>query len=106
MKNFGKILIVNRGEIAVRIIKTLDKLGIPSVVVYTKNEHDSLAVKMAGEAYLLAGDTINETFLNIQQIIEIAILLLSHQIMKTRFIPTGYKNVAMLSIHLFLQNVN
>ncbi len=72
MKKIGKILIPNRGEITVRIIKTLDRLGIRSVVVYTKDENDSLAVKMAGEAYLLSGDTLRETYLNIQLLIEIA----------------------------------
>jgi 3-methylcrotonyl-CoA carboxylase alpha subunit len=74
MKKFSKILIANRGEIAVRIIKTLDKLGICSIVVYTRDEKDCLAVKMAGEAYLLTGNTIRETYLNIRQIVEIAIM--------------------------------
>jgi 3-methylcrotonyl-CoA carboxylase alpha subunit len=72
MKTFRKILVANRGEIAVRILKTLNHLAIPSVVIYSKEEIKSLAVEMAGEAYLLEGNGLKDTYLNIEQIIKIA----------------------------------
>lgn len=57
---FTKILIANRGEIACRIIKTLKKMGIGSVVVYTTADRDSLHVSMADEAYCI-GDGLAAT---------------------------------------------
>ena len=72
MKVFSKILIANRGEIAVRIIRTLKKMGISSVAVYSINDRNSMHVRLADESYLLNGDTLRETYLNIEKIIEIA----------------------------------
>ena len=51
----GKVLIANRGEIACRIIKTLDKLGIESVAVYHHQDRRAPHVAMAGEAILIEG---------------------------------------------------
>ena len=54
---FSKILIANRGEIAVRIIKTARRMGIATVVVYSEADADSLAVEMADEAVLIGPAT-------------------------------------------------
>ncbi len=72
MKEIHKILIANRGEIAVRIIRTCRKLGKKVTVVYSKDDADSLAVQLADEAYHMSGSTLQETYLNIDQIIQIA----------------------------------
>ena len=69
---FTKVLIANRGEIAVRIIKTLQEIGIKSAVIYSDIDKDSLHVSMADEAYYLDGTSPSETYLNIQKIIETA----------------------------------
>ncbi len=69
---FHKILIANRGEIAVRIISTAKKLGIKTVAIFSKEDTDSLHAQLADEAYLLAGDELAETYLNQNNIIRIA----------------------------------
>ena len=73
MKLFKKILIANRGEIAVRIIKSARKLGIETVAVYSKVDEDSLHVRHAGEAYCIGKQELSETYLNIDKIIDVAI---------------------------------
>lgn len=72
MKIFNKILVANRGEIAVRIIRTLKSLGINSVAVYSEKERGALHTRLADESYLLSGDTLRDTYLNIEKIIEVA----------------------------------
>jgi len=72
MKIFKKIIIANRGEIAVRIMKTAKKLGIKTVAIYTDIEKDALHVKMADEAYCLGAANLTESYLNIDKIINIA----------------------------------
>jgi propionyl-CoA carboxylase alpha chain len=69
---FSKILIANRGEIAVRIIKTCQKMGIASVVVYSEADADSLAVSMAGEAVLIGPPPANQSYLVAEKIIAAA----------------------------------
>lgn len=69
---FHKILIANRGEIAVRIIKTAKKLGIKTVVVYSKEDASSQHVLLADERFLLAGEELTDTYLNQKEIIRIA----------------------------------
>lgn len=69
---FKKILIANRGEIAVRIIRACRELGIQTVAVYSSVDRASLYVKLAHEAYLLGGPQPKESYLNMEKIIEIA----------------------------------
>ncbi|WKN42013.1 acetyl/propionyl/methylcrotonyl-CoA carboxylase subunit alpha [Tunicatimonas pelagia] len=69
---FRKLLIANRGEIAVRIIRSAQELGIPTVAIYSDADRGTLPTTMADEAYELVGDDISSTYLNISQIISIA----------------------------------
>jgi len=67
------ILIANRGEIAVRIIRAAKKNGIRSVAIYAVDDADSMHVSLADEAVLLSGETLAETYLNQEKIIQIAL---------------------------------
>lgn len=69
---FNKILIANRGEIAIRIINTCRKLGIKTVAVYSEADEFAPHVKAADESYLIGGPRVNESYLNIEKIIEVA----------------------------------
>lgn len=69
---FKKVLIANRGEIAVRIIKTLNRMGIGSVAIYSEADRFSPHVKMATEAYCVGPAAPLESYLNIAKIIEVA----------------------------------
>jgi len=69
---FNKVLIANRGAIATRIIRTLKKLKVISVVVYAECDKDSLHVQYADEAYSLGDGNASETYLNIDKLLEIA----------------------------------
>ena len=69
---YRKLLIANRGEIAVRIIHACRDMGISSVALYADDDIGSMHVELADEAWGLAGATASETYLNIPAIIEVA----------------------------------
>jgi propionyl-CoA carboxylase alpha chain len=66
---FDKVLIANRGEIALRVMKTLKKMGIKSVAVYSEADTNSLHVQYADEAYYIGNSPATESYLSIKNII-------------------------------------
>src|SRR3979490_2712966 len=69
---FEKVLIANRGEIAIRIARALDEMGIASVAVYSELDRDAPHVARAGEAYNLGEGPASENYLNVEKILGVA----------------------------------
>ena len=69
---FKKILIANRGEIAVRVIRACHEMGIAAVAVYSDVDRPSLHVRKADEAYPIGAPAASESYLNIQKILDVA----------------------------------
>ena len=71
---FSKILIANRGEIAVRIIRACREMGISTVAVYSQADKDALHVTMADESYCIGGPQVTDSYLNMAAILEVAVV--------------------------------
>lgn len=71
---FSKILIANRGEIAVRIIRACKEMGVATVAVYSEADRNALHVALADQSYCIGGPEASESYLNENQIISTAVL--------------------------------
>ena len=69
---FSKVLVANRGEIAVRVIRTLKEMGIASVAVYSEVDREAPHVGLADEAFLLGPGPATESYLKVEKILEVA----------------------------------
>ena len=71
---FSKILIANRGEIAVRIIRACREMGISTVAVYSQADKDALHVSIADESYCIGGPQVGDSYLNMAAILTVAVI--------------------------------
>ena len=71
---FKKVLVANRGEVAVRIIRSCRELGIPTVAIYSEADANSLHVRLATDAYCIGPADSTKSYLNIPAIISTAVM--------------------------------
>ena len=71
---FSKILVANRGEIAVRIIRACKEMGVSTVAVYSVADRDALHVALADQSLCIGGPEASESYLNENQVISAALL--------------------------------
>src|SRR5699024_7033952 len=67
-----KVLIANRGEIACRVVRACQKLNMKTVAVYSEADKDAMHVQMADEAYLIGPPPVQQSYLQIEKIIQVA----------------------------------
>jgi pyruvate carboxylase subunit A len=68
----NKILVANRGEIAIRVMRACREMGIPSIAVYSEADKEALFAKYADEAYCIGPPPATQSYLNIRKLIEVA----------------------------------
>src|SRR5438105_13572503 len=72
LTTFRKVMVANRGEIAVRILRACSELGLRTVAVYSEADRHGLHVRYADEAYLIGPPPARESYLNVERIIAVA----------------------------------